>query len=265
MRRILVSLVILWLLSPAAMAEPAGVVAREVRDKVGVFELESAGDWKPGDILTVLRGGEAVGEAVVLAGGRIMAKGALEARRGDEVRFARRPAPVAAPRVAGSMTRTQAMVAPEPSRPARLTASRGSMYIANTGYVRVDVRVRNDGGQASQPTVVQCRWQTFGGEVGIVDSQRIPSLEPGEAVEFTLFSMVRADPNVITTLSDTVHAEGRGMLRPVLVVQGYGDEQGASSSASSGSRYSEPARFPPPGSTVNMGAFGSGSKLPGMP
>lgn len=252
MRRALVSLIILWLLSPAASA---GTVAREVRDQVGVFEVQGSADWQPGDIVTILRDGETVGEAVVLAGSRILVKGTAEARPQDELRFARRPAPVASFRSEPGMTRSMGAIA-APSRPARLSATRGSMYVADTGYVRVDVRVRNEGGQASRATLIQCQWQTFGGQVGIVDSQAIPALEPGESVEFTLFSMVRADPNVITTLSDTVHAEGRGVLRPVLVIPGQ-EDRGSASASSSASRYSEPANFPPPGSTLNMGRFGT--------
>ena len=42
----------------------------------------------------------------------------------------------------------------------------------------------------------------------------IPPLAPGESYGRIVYSMIRADPNVLNTMRDTVYAEGSGPIRP---------------------------------------------------
>ncbi len=223
MRRVLLCLFVLLLLTPASFAEPAkGVVGREVPHQLGVYDLQCAetAEFGAGDIVTIFRKGRSVGEAVVLSSTtgrlRILTKGSTEAAPGDEVRFSRRPTPVSSPepqvtRSARPFIDSSANV--ERLRPARLEVTRSDIFVADTGYVRVNVNVRNIGEQVSRPDTLQCIWKRFGASP-VVDCLSIPPLAPGESYGRIVYSMIRADPNVLNTMRDTVYAEGSGPIRP---------------------------------------------------
>ncbi len=226
MRRTLLILIALLNLTSVVSAQgPTGVVGREVPDQVGVFEVrvKDASELRPGDILTVLRTGESQGEAVILSieGTKLLVstKGETEARPGDEVRFARRPTPQGGQPTQATRADRRAVgyggSAQREPLPAKLKVSRGAIYMAPTGYVRVQVTVRNVGEQESQPDTLECRWTAFG-MPDVIDTLAIPPLAPGEVRTGTIFSMIRAEPDVVNQPRDSIYAEGGGHLRPNL-------------------------------------------------
>lgn len=77
--------------------------------------------------------------------------------------------------------------------------------------------VRNTGEQRSEADTLECRWTAFGRPY-VIDTVPIPPLQPGEARTYTVFSMVRADPDVVNQPRDSIYAEGAGRLHPTLTL-----------------------------------------------
>jgi hypothetical protein len=223
---LLTGLVILVDLGHLALAgEPAQVVGtvRSARGQSRTCTVSPRGNvpLRPGDIVQITRKGKRVNGGTVTeadtSSATIRLYSAGKVQEGDEVVLVKAAGGTLEGRV-GAQTPRAPAPAPEAAytpRP-RLEVTRSSMYVANTGFIRIKAQVTNRGDAASSPTLLYCRWVTFDEKVVREESWAVPALNPGETSQVECFSLLRADRNVLTTLSDTVEAEGYGRVKPRL-------------------------------------------------
>lgn len=116
----------------------------------------------------------------------------LQRPTGSQMNFA---GASAAPRLSNQARRFQAELASnrraDAMRPC-LVAS-GYRYVADTTYIRAYCVVTNTGGTTSPPCSAVGDFVDWYGSPFARDTRSIPSLEPGQSVETTFFSMVRED------------------------------------------------------------------------
>ncbi|MBM3464147.1 MAG: hypothetical protein FJX76_18785 [Armatimonadetes bacterium] len=80
-------------------------------------------------------------------------------------------------------------------------------FVAETGYIRAVVTVRNNGGTVARSVVIHCDFVDFMEKPVAQYTSVVGTLGPGEAASRELFSLVRAAENVTHTLSDRVTGE----------------------------------------------------------
>lgn len=185
-------LVALLLALPAACqtAPRLGTVVREITDQIGVFlvQTEPGAEPRKGDVVSVLRGEEKLGEATTVEVGtgrfRISLKGVYDVRAGDSVCFLRSPAALVpmAPPPPPSRPVGAAASAPTASGGARLEVSGTRISTAGVGrVVVVDAIVRNEGNAPAEAVTVTCRLVTDAKYVRYTDTASVGRLEPGQS------------------------------------------------------------------------------------
>jgi hypothetical protein len=70
-------------------------------------------------------------------------------------------------------------------------------YIADTGYIRADINIKNEGGSESESgQLAVCSFVDWYGRPFAQDTRRLPSLKPGESCKVSFFSLVeQSDQN----------------------------------------------------------------------
>jgi len=222
-------IVIIFGFALALLQSPAraDMVLSSVPGQVGVYKvsLDEGSPLKHGDIVVVLHDGKPVGEARLTrcsdGTATIDIKGVFPVCQLDQVvardatpgtepvsPAATSSAPEASPDAANSLvsapssTTSKVMRSKHPVRGGTRPASQeghGSIpnldytvlsYIAETGYIRAQVKIENVGSAASRSTRAVCVFTDWFGKSFSSDWMPVPALKPGEFVTSTMFALV---------------------------------------------------------------------------
>lgn len=212
MQRIFILLCFALIQTPAR----ADMVLSAVPGQVGVYKvsLDDGSPLKHGDIVLVLHEGKPVGEARLTrcsdGTATIDIKGVFPVCQLDQVvaRDALAAAPPAPPEEPTETTRN--LVSAPPSSTSKVMRSKrpatqegqGTIpnldytvisYVAETGFIRAQVKIENVGSAASRSTRAVCVFTDWFGKSFSSDWMPVPALKPGEFVTSTMFALVQEE------------------------------------------------------------------------